>query len=160
MGEPIIPKPSTTDVDLTMQLSAQTNTRNDLIDDAIYALAGTEEKPIITEGVLHIEIPAGGNEELAITIDPKVNMVIPSVITDASHPMFIKFYRGTGTDKTPLKSFYTPYPLYTPIILQAGTKYTLLVVNRDKNVSNFIIAPAIIVGTYPADGVLANITTG
>jgi len=157
MAEPVLPKPST-DVDLSLHLNAQTNTRNDLIDDAIYTLAGVDRTPELTDGVLYINIPEGGNEEVSITIEPKVDMVIPTVITDATHPMFIRFYSGTGTDKTPLKSFYTPYPFYVPILLKAGKKYTLLVVNRDNNVSNYIIAPAIIVGRYPSDNILANIT--
>jgi hypothetical protein len=157
MPEPDIPKPST-DVDLSMQLNAQTNTRNELIDDAIYTLAGEVGKPVITDGVLYLSIPAGGNEQVTVTIEPKVDMVIPSIITKASNPMLIKWYRGTGTDKVPLKSFYTPYPFYAPIILKAGNKYTLIVAERDNSVDNYIIAPAIIVGTYPADGVLATIS--
>ena len=157
MAEPDIPKPDT-DVDLSMQLNAQTNTRNELIDDAIYTLAGEVGKPAITDGVLNIPIYSGTDEQVTVTIEPKVDMVIPSIITDATHPMLIKFYRGTGTDKVPLKSFYTPYPFYAPIILKAGNKYTLIVAERDNSVDNYIIAPAIIVGTYPADSVLANIT--
>jgi hypothetical protein len=58
MTEPTIPKPDP-DVDLSMQLNAQTNTRNELIDDAIYTLAGEAGKPAITDCVLNIPIYSG-----------------------------------------------------------------------------------------------------
>lgn len=159
MAEPAVPVPST-DVDLGIQLNAVTNTRNELIDDAIYTLAGEgATKPTLTDGVIIIDVPAGETEEYEVKISPKVDMVVPAIILrDDTKKMLIKFYRGSGTDKVPLKSFIAPYPFYAPILLKSGRDYTLLVASRDNTVNNALIIPAIIVGTYPTDGILATIT--